>query len=97
MYAVIFRAEINDIDEEYLKIAKRLREIALNKYGCIKFVVLTEGNNEIAVSYWKTKEEIEKWKNDGEHIQAQMIGKEKWYKSYNVQVTEVIREHEWYA
>ena len=95
MYAVIFRAEISDIDEEYLKIAKRLRELALSKYGCIDFVALTEGNNEIAISYWKTKEEIEKWKNDPEHIQAQRLGKEKWYQSYTVQVAEVIREYEW--
>ena len=95
MYAVIFRAEINELDEGYLEIAKRLRNLAVSKYGCIDFISLTEGNKEISISYWKTKEEIEKWKKDPEHIQAQGLGKEKWYKSYTVQIAEVVLEHEW--
>jgi len=31
MYAVIFRAEINELDEGYIEIAKRLRNLAVSK------------------------------------------------------------------
>ncbi len=93
MYAVIFRAEINELDADYSKTAKRLRELALDKYGCIEFVSATEGESEIAISYWNTKEEITRWKNDPEHVAAQKSGREKWYKSYTVQIVEVLREY----
>jgi len=93
MYAVIFRAEIKVQENDYKQVAKRLRKLAISKYDCLDFVALTEGNNEIAISYWKTKEDIEKWKNDPEHIQAQRLGKEKWYQSYIVQVAEVLHEY----
>ena len=93
MYAVIFRAEINEIDESYSKMASRARDLAINKYGCVDFTAVTEGKQEIAISYWTTKEQISAWKNDPEHKQAQELGRSKWYKSYSVQVVEIIRKY----
>jgi len=93
MYAVIFKAEIKELDEEYNSTAKNMRELAINKYGCTEFISTTEENIEIAISYWETQEQIKKWKNDEEHIKAQNLGKERWYKSYTVQVVEIVREY----
>ena len=93
MYAVIFKAQINTLDERYSKTAQRMRELAINKYGCTDFVSVTEGNNEIAISYWKNQEQIKKWKQDSEHLVAQEHGRSTWYKSYKVEVVEVIREY----
>ena len=93
MYAVIFKAEINEIDEEYSIIANRMRELALNKYGCIEFTSCMEHNYEIAVSYWHTKEAIKEWKNNTEHQQAQDLGKAKWYKSYQVQIVDILHQY----
>jgi len=58
MYAVIFRAEINLLDNEYQSTAKAMRELALSKYNCIEFTSSTEGNKEIAISYWESKQDI---------------------------------------
>lgn len=91
MYAVIFKAEINKLDSEYLAMAERMRDLAINEYGCTEFSACTEGNNEIAISYWPSQEHINAWHNNPEHKVAQQLGKEKWYKSYQVQVTKVIR------
>ena len=33
MYAVIFRAKIAELDEEYDRVAARMRELALGEYG----------------------------------------------------------------
>jgi len=93
MYAVIFKAETQELDQAYFDTAKNMRELALSKYNCIEFISATEGNNEIAISYWKSKEDIKAWKKDKEHTKAQALGKNKWYKSYAVQIVEILREY----
>lgn len=93
MYAVIFRAKVATLDERYAEAAKQLRELALQEYGCLEFVSLLEGDQEIAISYWENQEQIRKWKNDPRHVIAQESGKTLWYESYHVQVTEIVRAY----
>ena len=93
MYAVIFRAEINELDEAYADMAARMRDLAMQKYGCVEFTAMTEGKQEIAISYWDDQEQIKAWKQDPEHRKAQKLGRSKWYKSYRVQVVEIIRDY----
>lgn len=93
MYAVIFRAEILQLDVEYAAMAKRMRELAINEYGCVEFVACTEGNCEIAISYWEREEQIQQWKQNAEHLVAQEKGRSKWYSSYTVEVVEVVRAY----
>lgn len=94
MYAVIFRAKVAEMDEEYSRTAERMRQLAIEKYGCTGFTSVTEDDEEISISYWKTQEQIKAWKNDAEHIAAQELGKSKWYRRYKVQVVEIVREYE---
>lgn len=91
MYAVIFKATINELDGEYSSMAERLRTLAINEYGCTGFHACTEGDKEIAISYWPSEEHIRAWHNDPEHLEAQQLGKNKWYKSYCVNVAKVLR------
>ena len=93
MYAVIFRAEINTLDDSYSNMAARMRELAISKYGCSEFVSTTEGDHEISISYWNDETQITAWKKDKEHLQAQALGKNKWYKKYTIQVVKIIREY----
>ena len=93
MYAVIFRAEINKLDSCYSEMASQMRELAINKYGCKEFTSVAEGNQEIAISYWQDQEQIKQWKQDSKHLVAQGHGQTIWYKSYTVQVVEIIREY----
>ena len=58
MYAVIFKAEINKLDSEYSLMAERMRDLAMKEYGCTEFNACTEGNTEIAISYWPSQEHI---------------------------------------
>jgi heme-degrading monooxygenase HmoA len=71
MYAVIFRAEINKFNQAYLEAAARMRDLAVNRYGCVEFTTLTEGQQEIAISYWENQDQIEAWKQDPQHREAQ--------------------------
>ncbi len=93
MYAVIFKAEIKKLDSRYSEMASQMRDLAINKYGCTEFISVAEGTKEIAISYWQNQEQIKKWKQDSKHLFAQELGKTVWYKSYTVQVVEVLREY----
>ena len=93
MFAVIFRAEIAQLDDQYLATANVLRDRAIKDYGCQEFNAWTEGNREIAISYWESLEQIANWKADPAHQRAQQEGRARWYKHYNVQVVEVLREY----
>jgi heme-degrading monooxygenase HmoA len=93
MYAVIFKAEIDKIDPAYLETVQRMRALAMNKYGCCELTSCTEGKFEITISYWPNTAQIRAWKNDPEHQQAQALGKSKWYKSYQVQVVEILHQY----
>jgi hypothetical protein len=44
MFAVIFRATVKEVDSEYGKMAKKLRKLAFETYGCIDFIVVCEGD-----------------------------------------------------
>jgi heme-degrading monooxygenase HmoA len=92
MYAVIFKATVAEFDDEYLRTAQRLKTLAFEKYGCKDFVSVTEGNEEIAISYWETEQQIRDWKNDPEHRLAQRMGRDTWYRSFSVEICEVIRK-----
>ncbi len=93
MYVVIFRARVRAIDEEYSSLASKMRELALSQFGCLEFHAVTEGRNEVALSYWPSEEAIRAWKSHPEHILAQRIGRERWYESYSVQIAMVTREY----
>lgn len=93
MYVVIFRAKINHFDEEYTQTAEQLRHLALDDYKCRDFVSFTEGDTEVAISWWDCLDDIQAWKNNPVHKQAQLKGREHWYASISVQVLEVIKDY----
>ena len=92
MYAVIFKGTVAEFDEEYHLMAKRLYELAFEKYGCRDFVSVTEGDEEIAISYWDTEEQIVAWKNDPEHGIAKLKGRDQWYRSYSLEICKIIEK-----
>lgn len=94
MFVVIFRAKAGNLDAEYGKTAVRLRDLAFESFGCLDFISAMDGDQEIALSYWRDEESIKKWKAHAEHVLAQELGRAKWYASYTVQVAEVKREYQ---
>ena len=93
MFAVIFRATVNKLDTQYDDMAKKMRELAMSEYGCTEFTSCTQDKEEIAISYWPSLEHIKTWKKDIAHLEAQNLGKEKWYENYRVQIVEIKREY----
>jgi heme-degrading monooxygenase HmoA len=94
MHVVIFRARVRDLDVEYSQFAQHLRDLAMSEFGCLEFYSLSEGLEEIAVSYWPDEAHIRAWKAHAEHLQAQKFGRERWYESYAVEVAEISRKYQ---
>ena len=97
MHVVIFRARLKSLDKDaesaYQRTAERMRTLALADYACVDFVAMTEGDEEVAISYWDSLEDIAAWRSDPEHQGAQTMGSEHWYQSYRVQVLLLQREY----
>ncbi len=93
MYVVIFRAKVRTLDEEYSRVAARMRELALSEFGCLAFHAVTEGADEVALSYWPSEEAIRAWKSHPEHVLAQQTGRTRWYASYSVEVAQLTRTY----
>ncbi len=93
MYAVIFKAKTGYQDAHYSEMVALMRNLAFEKYNCRDFIAVTEGSQEIAISYWENEEDIRKWHLDSQHSIAQNLGREKWYSSYVVEVVEIKRKY----
>ena len=94
MFVVIFRATARQLDADYSATAARLRELALTQFGCLEFVAVTEGSQEVALSYWPDEASIRVWKQHADHLMAQHLGRERWYSSYQVEVAEIKRQYQ---
>lgn len=92
-YVVIFRARVRQLDAEYAALATQLRELALTQFGCLEFVAVTEGDEEIALSWWRDEADIRRWKAQADHLGAQRLGRERWYAAYRVQIAAITREY----
>ena len=92
MIAVIFIAEVKKLPQTYFDLAKEVRALA-DEYGCKDFVSVSEEGKEISISYWDSQEQIVQWRQDPLHLKAQQLGREHWYKSYTVQVVDILREY----
>lgn len=93
MYVVIFTAKIAEVDAEYANLASKLRERAINDYGCTEFISTNQGSQEIALSYWPDLESIKRWKADELHLKAQELGRSDWYQGYRVEICEITRRY----
>lgn len=93
MFVVIFRARTRTLDSGYSAMAAQMRELALSKFGCLDFTAVTEGDQEIALSYWPDEASIRAWKQHTDHLLAQRLGRERWYAAYSVEIAEVTRRY----
>ena len=91
-YAVIFTSIKSEIDEGYDETAIKMVELAKQQSG---FLGVESARNEvgITVSYWKDLESIKNWKQNLDHLEAQIKGRTKWYKKYTVRIALVEREY----
>ena len=91
-YAVIFTSIKSELDEGYDEMALKMETLAKQQPG---FLGVESARNEvgITVSYWKDLDSIKNWKQNLDHIDAQIKGRTKWYEKYTVRIALVEREY----
>ena len=92
-YAVIFTSIQKESIEGYSEMAEKMEVLAKQQPG---FLGMDSARNNIGitVSYWDSLESIKNWKQQTDHLQAQLKGKQDWYHWYNVKICKVEREYE---
>ncbi|GAB2491112.1 antibiotic biosynthesis monooxygenase family protein [Algoriphagus taiwanensis] len=92
-FAVIFTSLRTEIDENYSEMATWMVQLAQEQEGYLGHESAREGVG-ITVSYWKDLESIRKWKAHTDHLLAQKLGREKWYRGYKTRIAVVERDYE---
>ena len=91
-YAVIFTTLLSNSVEGYEKTAQRMEELAKLQEGYLG-IERARSKVGITVSYWKDLDSILVWKNNLEHTEVRNLGREKWYKQYQLRICKVEREY----
>lgn len=90
--AVIFTAEQSDDVDGYPEMAARMEELAARQPGYLG-IESAGDRHEITVSYWVDQTSARRWKQVAEHLEAQRLGAERWYRTYRVRVATVERDY----
>ncbi len=84
MYAVIFDVELQKGgQEQYLTIASKLKEQ----------LVTMPGFCQLSLSFWERKEDIDNWKKNLDHMNAQALERAKLFKDYRIRLAEVYKDY----
>ena len=94
--AVVFtsvRRETTDgHDDGYAAMSTSMEELAAEQPGYLGIESVRDGLG-ITVSYWQTEADAQAWKQVAEHLGAQRLGREEWYRAYRVRVAVVQRDY----
>ncbi|MFC0044544.1 antibiotic biosynthesis monooxygenase family protein [Metabacillus iocasae] len=91
-YAVIFSSERTKGDRGYGAMADKMVELASQQEGFLGIESARDEGLGITVSYWKSLEAIQQWKEHAAHLVAQRRGKEEWYTRFSLRVCKVERQ-----
>lgn len=91
--AVIFRSVRGDENEGYAETAEAMERLAEQQPGYLGIEGSSDGRTSVTVSYWTSAETAAAWKEVGEHLAAQRLGAERWYRDYVVRIATVERDY----
>lgn len=95
-YAVIFTSLRRALPGDgYGAMADRMEELAREQPGFLGLESArdTDGLG-ITISYWKSLEDIAAWRANAEHLVAQKLGRDEWYRWFALRVCRVERAFE---
>lgn len=92
-YAVIFCSTKEEQREGYDEMDELTMKLAQEQEGFLGYESVNNGNTGIFISYWQSKDAIEKWRIHSTHNMAKNQAKN-WYKRYLSQICLVESSHE---
>ncbi|MFL6128512.1 MAG: antibiotic biosynthesis monooxygenase family protein [Mycobacteriales bacterium] len=78
---------------DYAEAARRMVELARAQPGYLGIESATSGGLGVTVSYWAGPEAARAWKEVGEHLAVQELGRDRWYADYRVRIATVDRDY----
>lgn len=95
-WAVIFTTLRADAgaEDDYDGTARRMMELASRQPGFLGVEHARDAIG-ITVSYWANLEAIEAWRRNAEHLAAQRLGRELFYRAFRLRVARVERARAW--
>lgn len=94
-YAVIFSNHLSDSSADikgYEEMADRMVELASKEEGFLGYESVRDGLG-ITISYWVDLDAIKSWKANVEHLEAQKLGRDKWYSTFKTRISKVERDY----
>lgn len=95
-YAVIFTSSRTAGDDGYGAMAARMEQLASRQPGFLGIESARDAVG-ITVSYWTDLDAIRAWKANAEHLEAQRLGRERWYAGFHLRIARVERAHAFIA
>ena len=94
-YVVIFTSELNsDAASEYEEVAQRIADLAKAQPGFLSAHSTRIDGKGITISYWASQQDVYNWKWNEDHQLAQKLGRDKFYKSFQITVARIEKETE---
>ena len=95
-FAVIFTSLRRELPGHgYEAMAERMEQLAREQPGFLGVESARGADGPgITVSYWATPADVMAWRTNAEHLMAQKLGREEWYRWYAVRVCRVERTTE---
>jgi heme-degrading monooxygenase HmoA len=92
-YAVIFTSILEENKDGYAEMSEKMAQLASQQEG---FLGMDSARSEIGitVSYWKDLASIQQWRQNSEHLIAQKLGRNQWYRKFSVKIALVEREYD---
>lgn len=96
-YAVIFTSLRRELPNDgYGAMADRMEERARSQPGFLGIESARGADGlGITVSYWATLADVAAWGRNAEHLLAQKLGRDQWYKWFALRVSRVERASEY--
>lgn len=91
-YAVIFSSVRTEVEDGYAEMAAEMERLGSEQPGFLGLDSARSGVG-ITVSYWRTLEDLQAWKQVARHRVAQQKGREQWYERYVTRVARVEYEY----
>ncbi len=94
-FAVVFSSiRTTDDPEGYGRTADRMVELARSMPGFLGLDSVRDATGVgITVSYWESEAAIRGWHQQAEHLDAQRLGRERWYEQFEMRVCRVERAY----
>ena len=99
MVVVVFRSRLKPgIEKEIEDTDARMAALAATMPGYVSYRQYVSADGEgVAVVEFESHETVAAWRAHPEHLEAQRLGRERWFSEYRITVCDAVRDYQFKA